>query len=404
MKIITNVKLYNAPETLTNIYIQNDTIIKIGAFEPIENAEIIDAENGIAMPFGIDTFCFVGEPGFEFRETIENISKTALAGGFNTIVCLPNTNPCIDSASMIHFYKNKEAGRKVKLYPMGAATQACKGKDLAEIYDMNAHGVQLFGDGIHSIDDDALILRILQYIKPIHGTFVNVPLSKKISNNAFVHESSNSVALGLKGSPHFAEVLAVRRDIELVKYTNSKIHWANITCEESLHYIKQAKAEGLPVTCSVNAMNIFYNENVYNKFDSAYKVFPVIRSEKDRQAIVSALVDGTIDMINTNHQPWDLEHKEVEMEYAESGANTLQFTVLAAWEMLKDKISLLRFNDLININPSKLLNIAPNEIKEGSNPDFFILKNQEKSSISITETRFPSPFSLEKYSNYIQNV
>lgn len=403
MKIIKNIRLYDKPETLTSITIKDNIILNIGDEINNENAEIIDAENGIAMPYGIDTFCFVGEPGFEYRETFERAANKALNGGFNTLLCLPNTQPTFDSASLAHYFSEKNKNSQVAFIPMGAATQQCLGKDMAEIYDMYAQGINIFGDGSKTIDDEALILRILQYLKPINATFVNIPLSKKLSNNSYVHESENSVKLGLKGCPHIAETLAIQRDIALVKYTNSKIHWANITSGESVKLIKQAKADGLKVSCSINAMNLYYNESVYQTFDSKYKVYPIIRSENDRQALISGVIDGTIDMINSNHHPWDLEHKEVEIEYAENGANTLQHTILSAWEILKDKISYMQFNKLININPSTLINIKANTIEPKCGVNFFIMRAKESNNDRIYD-KGASVLSGEKYSHFIHRV
>ena len=164
-----------------------------------------------------------------------------------------------------------------------------------------------------------------------------------MSNKAFVNESEISVNMGLKGIPNLAESLAVARDIELSRYTNSALHIVNITCAESVNLIRNAKQQGVKVTCSVNAMNLLFNENVYQGFESLYKVQPVLRSENDRNALIQGVLEGTIDVVNSNHTPCDLEGKEVEFEYAESGANTIEYTFSAVWKVLENKVSLEKF-------------------------------------------------------------
>lgn len=358
-----------------DILIEHQKIVAIQHEITTDDNTEVNGDGTIVLPSFIDTFCFSGEPGFENQETYETLSKSALAGGYTTVACLPNTKPCLQTKAQVENVYQQSSRYATQFIPLGAVTIDCKGIDMTEMYDMHSGCVSCFTDGAKPLSDEGFILRVLQYLKPINATLINTPIVKKLSQNAMIHESENSVQLGMKGVPTMAETLAVQRDIMLSAYTKSKLHIANITCAESVDIIRKAKSKGSLVTCSVNAMNLIFTDTVYHSFDSLYKVSPIIRSENDRNTLIEGLIDGTIDMINTNHVAVDLEGKEVEFEYAQFGANLIEYTFSACWNKLKNSISWSRLNEIMNVNPAKLLQIESNKIEVGAPANFILIED-----------------------------
>ena len=316
--LIDSSSAHNGEEV--DILIDDNGIIgKIGKNLAYENAQIVEEENLHVSIGWIDIGCEICDPGYEHRENIDSAIAAAAAGGFTAIACLPNTAPALHSKSEILYVKRQSADKAVECYPLGAISVDCNGHELTELYDMYNAGALAFTDGKNAVQNSGLMLRALQYVKAFDGLVMNHPADQSLMPGSAVHEGIVSTSLGLKGNPRLAEIIMARRDIELAKYTHSKVHIANISCAETVELIRQAKAEDLRVTASVPLFKPpLRSRKTTRIFDVQYKVLPPLREANDREALISGVVDNTIDYISSNHTPWDKEAKDREFLFAQT--------------------------------------------------------------------------------------
>ena len=272
----------------------------------------------------MDSSVALGEPGFEERETIVNGLDVAAKSGFTDIALQPNTNPVIDNQTIVSFVKSKAFGKATNLNPIGALTKQQEGKDIAEMYDMKNTGAIAFGDYKKSTDNANLLKIALQYSQDFDALILAFCNDVTIKGKGVVHEGITSTKLGLKGIPALAEEVVLARNLFLLKYTGGKIHVPTISTSKSVELIKEAKAKGLNVTCSVAIHNLVLTDDVLNEFDTRFKVNPPIRTEEHRKALINGVLDGTIDCITSDHHPLDIEHKKMEFDMAKNGTIGLE--------------------------------------------------------------------------------
>ncbi len=312
-----------------------DVLIRNGVIHAIRNTiseevRTLKWKGACISPGWVDIGAFVGDPGLEHIETLESLCQAALLGGFTRVAVLPNTEPSLQSKSEIEYIVRRSEKEVIDVLPIGAMTSRCKGEDLAEMIDMHHAGAIAFSDGIRPTQNPGLLLRALEYVSQFGGMIMNHPYAKGLKPNGLVHEGEVSVSLGLQGIPSIAETMMVKRDIEILRYSGSRLHIHNISCKESLNLIRQAKEEGLNITTSVASLNLAYTSSKVQDFDVNFKVLPPLRTEEDRQALVEGVIDSTIDAITSNHRPVDLERKSLEFAYAEFGISNLQTSFQAA--------------------------------------------------------------------------
>lgn len=346
-----------------DILITNGIIIKI-ADSITDAADKVIEQNGLCVSAGwMDSFSSFGDPGFEYKETLKTGTAAAAAGGFTDVLVLPNTNPVVHNKTQVEYIVQKSKVLPVTVYPIGAVTKNTEGKDLAEMYDMHQSGAAAFGDGVNTIQSSGILLKALQYVKSFDGTVIQVPDDKSIGANGLMNEGITSTQLGLPGKPAIAEELMVARDIKLARYTDSKIHFTGISSAKSLEYIKRAKEGGIAVSCSVTPYHLFFTDEDLRSYDTNLKVNPPLRSEKDRQALLQAVDDGTIDCIASHHFPQNWDNKVCEFEYAKEGMIGLEtlFGVLGATAQLTVEKAV----ELLSEKPRKVFGLAIPEIKEG---------------------------------------
>src|SRR5688500_5471854 len=252
----------------TDIFIQDGIISKIGADLNVKAEKIID-KNGLYASIGwLDTFAHFPDPGFEFKESIESGSRAAAAGGFTDVMVIPNTAPIIHNKSAVEYVVQRSKTLPTNLQPIGAVTKNAEGKELAEMYDMHQSGAVAFGDGVCSIQSSGILLKALQYLKAIDKVLIQLPDDKSISATGLMNEGIISTQLGLPGKPSIAEELMIARDIDLVRYTGSKIHFTGISTAKSIALIQKAKEEGLAITCSVTPYHLFFNDADLTGYDT----------------------------------------------------------------------------------------------------------------------------------------
>ena len=359
-----------------------DLLIEKGRFKAIgkkvdaPKAQVIEGENLHVSIGWLDIGAQSGEPGFEHREELTTLSKAAAVGGYTGLATFPNTIPTIHSKSEVNFLKNHSA--LVDFFPIGALSRDTKGVDLAELYDMASAGAVAFSDGMHPIASSGLMKRGLEYVKGINGLIINQPFDESLSKNGQLHEGKVSTSLGMKGIPALAEVLMLKRDLDLLTYTESRLHVHNISTAESVKLIKAAKAKGLQVTASVPIMNLIYTHEALSGFEPNYKVLPPLREAADVKALIKGIQEGTIDIINSNHTPLEEEAKKLEFLHADFGLIGLETTFALLMTHLKDKIGLEKIIEILAYNSRKILQIPLPKIEEKAIANLSIFQPDKK--------------------------
>jgi dihydroorotase len=346
-----------------------DVFIKDGLIETIQENfnvkadTIIEQEDIIVSPGWIDLFSNFCDPGNEHKETLESGAYAAAAGGFTKVCVIPNTNPVVDSKAQVEYIVQKSKEFPVNIYPLGAITKGCAGKELAEMYDMKNAGAVAFSDGTYPVQSSGLLLKALQYVKAVEGILIQVPNDKSITAHGLMNEGITSTQLGLPGIPALAEELIIKRDIDLVRYTGSKIHFTGVSTAKSVQLIALAKAEGLNISCSVTPYHLVFSEEDLVSYDTNLKVSPPLRTKADVEALRNAVLNGDIDCIATHHLPQHWDNKVVEFEYAKDGMIGLE----SAFALLNTAIPELTTQQLVQLiseNASKLLQIESASIIE----------------------------------------
>ncbi|MBI9041212.1 dihydroorotase family protein [Lutibacter sp.] len=349
-----------------DILIEKGTITKIAkSINNPNNYQEIKLDNLHVSQGWFDSSVCFGEPGLEERETIANGLFTAAKSGFTAVAVNPNTNPVADNKSTIEFIKHKASGFASKLFPIGNFTKGAQSADLAELYDMQNSGAIAFGDYNKSICNANLLKIGLQYAQNFDGLILSFPQDNSIATEGLVNEEVNSTKLGLKGIPGLAEELQIARDLFILEYTGGKLHIPTISTEKAVKLIKDAKKKGLNVTCSVAVHHLVLTDDELKSFNSNTKVLPPLRTPKDTKALIKALKEGVIDMVTSDHNPIDIEHKKVEYYNAKFGTIGLE-SLFGALN------SVLDLDTLINSLTTKsktIFKIETTTIAEGQKAD-----------------------------------
>ena len=389
---------------------KKDILISDGKIEKIEdsiqqkkNYTIVNVDNLHVSCGWFDTSVSLGEPGFEERETIKNGLQVAAKSGFTTIAVNSNTNPIIDSKSDVEFLINKAQNSAVKLYPIAALTINSEGVDMAELYDMQQSGAVAFGDYNKPIENDNLMKVALLYAQNFDGLVLSFPKNNKIAGEGIANEGINSTKLGLKGIPALAEHIQIARDIFLLEYTGGKLHIPTISSAKSVELIKDAKKKGLKVTCSVAAHHLVLTDNELHGFDSNFKTNPPLRTKDDIKVLQKGVKSGVIDIITSDHNPIDIEHKKVEFSEAKDGVIGLE-TVFGA---LNSVLDLEDFINCITTKPKEIFGIENHSIKEGNIADVTLFDPNSDVTFTkehILSTSKNSPFINKKLKGNVYGI
>jgi dihydroorotase len=310
---------------IKDILIQNGCITSIDDhIENTNNFREVVLENLHISQGWMDTSVSFGEPGFEDRETIENGLRTAAYSGYTSVCVNANTSPIIDTNTGIAFLKNKAFHHAVSLHPIGALTRQSKGVALAELFDMQQAGAVAFGDYQQAISNANLLKIALQYAQNSDALVLSFPQDEAISGKGIVNEEEVATRLGLKGIPALAEELQISRDLHILEYTGGKLHIPTLSTKKSVALVAEAKAKGLNVSCSVAVHHLVLTDDVLETFDTNYKIHPPLRTRTDRKALLDGLQNQVIDFVTSDHNPIDIEHKNVEFDNAMSGTIGLE--------------------------------------------------------------------------------
>jgi dihydroorotase len=373
-----------------DILISNGKIKKIGAKLPnASKATEVKADNLHVSLGWFDLNTFLADPGFEQKETIESGCKAAAFGGFTHICCMPNTNPVIQTKSQIEYVLRKSRDEIVSVHPLGAITADAEGKNLAEMYDMYDAGAIAFSDGLRPSPSAGMVERALLYVKAFDGVIMNHPEDKSISKNGAMSEGLTSTTLGLPAAPALAEEISVSRDLYILEYTESRLHFLDISLKRSVDLIRNAKKKGLRISSSVNAYSLMLDDAAVGDYDTNYKVNPHLRTKEDIAALIKGLQDGTIDTIASAHQPHDEECKKLEFDKADFGMIGLETCFAVANTALKGKVELEKIIGALANNPRKVLGLE-NKIAEGAEAELTIFNPELKWIFTETDIKSKS--------------
>jgi dihydroorotase len=371
---------------------QQDILISSGIIEQIsENIEpdketAVYTFNNLHVSCGwFDSGVSFGEPGYEERETLSNGLEVAARSGFTKILLNSNTHPIPDSKSTVGHLIKMSQDLTTSLYPIGALTIESKGDQMASLYDMFDGGAVAFGDHKLAIQKANLLKIALQYCQSFKGVIISHPMNNELAAKGVMHEGITSTRIGLKGIPSMAESVQIARDLEILKYSGGKLHLPNISTEAGLDLIRKAKEQELNVSCSVGLPHLIFNDVELENFDTNFKVFPPIRSKADQQALRGGLLEGSIDMVSSMHEPMNIEHKKLEFENAAAGSLGLEscFGILNKFFPLDKVLSFLTRGvkcfdipttnisrgetaDLTLFNPEKSYRYSANDLKSTS--------------------------------------
>ncbi len=363
-----------------DILIEKGIIQKVASKISNGSHQIVDAKDKLVLPGLIDLHCHLREPGAEHKETIETGSKSAAKGGFTTILCMPNTDPVIDNAKVIEGIL-KEAKRVglVNVFPVGAVTRGQKGEDLTDIFELKSSGCLALSDDGESVVNSQLMRHALEYAE-MADILIMEHCEDPTLSKGFMNEGIQSTALGLVGTPDISESIIVARDIELVRYLKTRIHFCHISSKRSLELIRFAKSQGVKITAEVCPHHFSLTEDAVESFNTSTKVNPPLKTQQDVEAIKQALKDGTIDNISTDHAPHTREEKELEFDRAPVGMIGFETALsLAIRELVNAKI--LSWGSLVekmSSAPAKIIGLAnKGEIAESKDADIIIV-DQDK--------------------------
>ena len=379
----------NKIDAVMDILIDNGKIIEIGKKLRTPNSalRIIDASGKIITPGLIDMHVHLREPGYEYKETIKTGTEAALAGGFTSIACMPNTKPVNDNQSVTDFILDK--ARKegvVNVYPVGAITKGLKGEELSEIGELKSSGVVAITDDGKPVMNSELMRRGMEYASMFDLPVISHCEDLKLSEGGVMNEGFVSTELGLKGIPDTAEVVMVARDIALAELTGAKLHIAHASTRGAVSSIREAKLRGVNVTCETAPHYFTITEKEVIGYDTNAKMNPPLRTEDNLKAIKEGLRDGTIDVIATDHAPHEVSEKEVEFDRALFGIVGLETALPLTLRLVHDGvISISEAISKLTINPVRILGLNKGTLSVGSDADITIIDPDKEWQVDVTK-------------------
>lgn len=344
-------------------------------------AQVIDAAGLVLAPGLVDLHVHLREPGQSSKETIATGTRAAAAGGFTAVACMPNTNPVVDNAAWVEWVlaRAREAGH-CRVHPIAAVTIGQKGEQLAEMHALAAAGAVAFSDDGRPISSAQVMRRALEYAKPLGTPIVCHEEDLALKNDGVMNEGFTATRLGLRGIPSAAETVMARRDVELADLTGGRVHLAHLSCAESLAALRDAKARGLAVTGETCPHYWVLTDEAVGDYDTAAKMNPPLRSEQDREAVIAAVLDGTVDCFVTDHAPHTVEEKRQPFDAAPFGIVGLETALALTLTYLVEPghLSLLRAIELWTEAPRRVFGLPEVTLATGSPADLVLIDPSAK--------------------------
>jgi len=335
----------------------------------------IDLKQQVLMPGIVDMRVFVGEPGYEYKENFRTLSDAALSGGVTSVVSMPNTSPVIDNVSMVDFLKRRGRDKsRINIFPSATLTKNTEGKQMTEFGLLKRKGIVAFTDGVKTVQDPQVMARIMNFAGQSESLIMQHAEDNILSEGGLINEGEISTRLGLKGIPSLAEKIIVERDLSFLEEYFCRYHISQISSKKTISAIRKAKNEGKIFTTGVSINNLSLNENDIGDFRTFLKLSPPLRTENDRQSLVEAVNDGTIDVIVSDHKPEDEESKRLTFSQATTGATGVETLLPLSLELFHNKsIKLKRLIASMTSNPAKILGIDKGTLEKGKDADLCIV-------------------------------
>ncbi|WP_425614117.1 dihydroorotase [Anatilimnocola sp. NA78] len=362
-------------DRVMSVLVEDGRIVSLDA-EGRGDEQVIDAAGKIVAPGLIDIHTQLREPGCEEDETIATGTASALAGGYTTIACLPETDPPIDTAASVEFVRQKAArAANCNVLVIACVSKNKEGKELAELGTLSEAGAIAFSDGLSSIQSSELLRRALEYAQMFNKPILHHPESIELSRGGVMHEGKTSLVLGLAGMPAEAEDVMTSRDIRLTEATHGRLHLLNISSAVSIELVRRTKLRGIQLTAGVCAINFTLTDEELRSFDAEFKLNPPLRSREHVDACIAGLKFGTIDIISTGHAPRASEKKMQELDLAPFGMCSLETTLPLVITKLIEPGHLDWLSALakLTINPAKLLGLNKGTLRAGADADITII-------------------------------
>lgn len=373
-------------DRVCDIIIRDGRIVEIGDGLTIPKGITVECAEKVVVPGLIDIHAHLREPGFEYKEDVESGTRAAAHGGFTAVCAMPNTEPVADEGSAIRFLVERAAAHgKVRVHPVGAVTVAQKGTALAEMGDMLAEGAVAFSDDGHGVQTAGMTRLAMDYARQFGTTIISHCEDESLVGNGVVNEGAISTRLGLPASPSIAEEIAVARDIALAQLTGCRLHLAHLSTAGSVELVRAAKAAGTPVTCEVTPHHLVLTEDdVDATYPTNLKMNPPLRTAVDREALVAALLDGTVDAIATDHAPHAAHEKALEFELAPFGTTGLETALpLVITHFVTTEV--LSWGDVVRLmahGPREALGLPGIRLEAGAIADITIVDPEARVEVS----------------------
>ena len=361
---------------ICDVLIDNGIIQKVGKNLKEDHAEVYDAAGKIVAPGLIDMHVHFREPGQEAKEDFSSGSRAGAAGGYTTVATMPNTSPVVDTAALVRsLQKRAEDVSVIHIRVIGAVTKNQEGKELAELGDMVEAGAVAFSDDGHFDPSAKVLLSAYDYLVPFDKAIINHEEDNSLVEDGAMNEGHRSAMLGIKGRPTVAEDIAVARDVMLAEYAGAHVHVAHISSARAVQIVREAKARGVRVTTEVTPHHLTMTDELVNPIDSSTKVNPPLRTQKDVDAMVKGLADGTIDMIVTDHSPHEREDKDREYIYAPSGFPGLETAlgVILTDLVHTGKMDMETVIERMSYAPARVFQMNAGTLGEGAPADVVVI-------------------------------
>jgi len=374
---------------MKNLFIRDGLIVEISEQSPNSDCDIFDADGLCVLPGFIDIHTHLREPGFEYKEDIESGSRAAIAGGFTTILSMPNTKPVCDNVSVIgHIIERAKSIDLTNIYPIAAISIGLEGKELADIAGMVAEGAVAISDDGACVQNDDLMREAMLVAKKLGIVTISHPENSELSLGGVINDGRIAKKLGLKGIPRIAENSMIGRDILLCRETNAPLHIAHVSTVEGIDMLRAAKSDGLPITCEVTPHHLLLTEDSVEELGANAKMNPPLRTKRDCDALIEALSDGTVDAIATDHAPHAPEEK-IDINSAPFGIIGMESAFSACMQLVEGgRLSFKRLIWLLTAGPAQAMGLSAGTLEVGVAADITIV--DPKKSSSFNESNFHS--------------
>ena len=358
-----------------DILIADGKIAAIGKKLVGKGAEVIDAAGKVVTPGLVDIHVHLRDPGFEYKEDIASGTLAAVAGGFTSVACMPNTNPVNDNQAVTSFILKKAAeDGHCRVFPIASITKGLEGELLTEMGELKELGVYAVSDDGKPVSNPQLMRRAMEYARPFGMTIISHAEDLDLVGSGVMNEGLISTELGLKGIPWVAEDAATAREVMLAEFTGAHLHVAHVSTKGSIEIVRQAKKRGVAVTCEAAPHHFTLTDEAVRGYNTNAKMNPPLRSPEDREAVRQGIADGTVDAIATDHAPHHIDEKNVEFAIAMNGIVGLETALPLTLKLVEEGlIDLPKAVALLTSGPADVLGLPVGQLQEGGDADVTVI-------------------------------